>query len=69
MGDVYCQFNGVGGTFKENIYSQLARGSTARGSLVSPGGLTKVRACKSVLFSESSPVVKIKIEIPGNEMS
>ena len=46
-----------------NMYSGLSRCSTARGPGPGPwfalGGLSKVGACKSTLFTESSRVVEI----------
>ena len=43
------------------MYSRLLRHSTARGSSTGlvPVGSTKVKACKSTLFAEGSPEVKI----------
>ena len=52
------------GTF-HFIYSLLLRCSTARGSSfgLSVGGPTKVKACKSFLFTESSPKVENKEQL------
>ena len=43
------------------MYSQLSRSSTARGSSTSlvTLGPTKVKACKSILFTEGIPEVEI----------
>ena len=47
-----------------SIYSQLWRCSTAKGSSIglAPVGPTKVKACKSILFTEGTTEVKIKIK-------
>ena len=47
-----------------SIYSQLLRSCTARGSSTGlfQGGPTKVKARKSILFTEGSPEVKRKSE-------